>query len=105
MEIKPTYVSFEQAKLLKEKGFNVRLKKVYNVLGELWDSHYQYMVNSNPDCGAAFVAPEQWVVVEWALLVHNIDIEARPVRYAGDKSTSYYQPYINGCIVNLLCIS
>ena len=72
MEIKPTYVSFEQAKLLKEKGFNVRLKKVYNILGELWDSHYQYMENSNPDCGAVCVAPEQWVVVEWFRLKHGI---------------------------------
>jgi len=65
MEIKPMYITFQQAKLLKEKGFDVRLKKVYNILGELWDSHYQYMENSNPDCGAVCVAPEQWVVVEW----------------------------------------
>jgi len=75
MEIKPTYVTFEQAKLLKEKGFDVRLKKVYNILGELWDSHYQYMENSNPDCGAVCVAPEQWQVVEWLRVKHDIWIE------------------------------
>jgi len=75
MEINPTYVNFKQAKLLKEKGFDVRLKKVYNILGELWDSHYQYMENSNPDCGAVCVAPEQWVVVEWLRVNHNIFIE------------------------------
>ena len=29
MEIKPTYVTFEQAKLLKEKGFNVNCLNAY----------------------------------------------------------------------------
>jgi hypothetical protein len=77
---KPHYVDFNTAKLLKEKGFSCECKA--------W---YEGMTPS----------PQQWQVVEWASLVHNIDIESRPVRYAGDLKTSYYQPYINGCVVNM----
>jgi hypothetical protein len=83
-DIKPTYVTFEQAKLLKEKGFeNIQIDYGLN----------QMLNNAKP--------PEQWQVIEWASLVHNIDIEARVVGYAGDIKTSYYQPYINGCIINI----
>jgi hypothetical protein len=97
--IKPTYVSFEQAKLLKEKGFNISLYNFY----------YQEKSNSSPvltsgteyqsdrDCkwdwnlnggesgnqssvipypndtkGIYTSAPEQWQVVEWLRLNHGI---------------------------------
>ena len=78
-EVKPIYVTFEQEHKFREKGCDV----------ETTETKYRHELL------------QQWQVVEWASLVHNIDIEARPVRYAGDIKTSYYQPYINGCIVNM----
>jgi hypothetical protein len=115
--MQPTYVTWKQAKLLKEKGFDVECTRFYvkpnsKIFGI--DEHGRYYpIKNKPkelwivgNCVAlnitnVLLAPEQWQVVEWASLVHNIDIEARPVRYAGDIKTSHYQPYINGCIVNL----
>jgi hypothetical protein len=74
MEIKPTYVTFEQAKLLKEKGFDAKLSKVYNTIGQLWNSHYSYMTNDDCDSGAACIAPEQWQAIEWLRVVHDIHV-------------------------------
>jgi signal peptidase I len=48
MEIKPTYVTFEQAKLLKEKGFEVK------------------------EVRGGYLVPEQWQVVEWLRVKHGI---------------------------------
>ncbi len=104
-KIEPTYVSFEQAKLLKEKGFNISLYNFY----------YQEKSNSTPvltsgaeyqsdrDCkwdwnlnggesgnqssvipypndtkGIYTSAPEQWQVVEWLRLNHGIWVYASP---------------------------
>lgn len=95
--IQPAYVTFEQAKKLKEKGFDVKTSYNFDLTGEI---HHIGLLNHN-DSEKKISHPEQWQVVEWGSLVHNIEIEARPVRYAGDIKTSYYQPYINGCIVNM----
>lgn len=45
--------------------------------------------------------PTLAVATEWVRVNFNHDVEARPVRYAGDTKSSYYQPYVNGCIVDL----
>jgi hypothetical protein len=117
--IQPTYVIYPQAVWLKEKGFDIPQNKMYSYgtpmfghvkevkfyngdLHECASTPYNWNDWSNkPTATEYYSAPEQWLVIEWASLVHNIDIEARPVRYAGDIKTSYYQPYINGCIVNM----
>lgn len=106
-EIKPRYVTFEQAKGFKEKKFNVECKSYYRITGS-GVFELNNAINHNDDDsqetagGMTYVsAPEQWQVVEWASLFHNTDIEAKPVRYAGDIKTSFYQPYVNGCIVNM----
>jgi hypothetical protein len=113
-QIQPSYATPEQAKKLKEKGFNVECRNYYlekdKALYEGFEDEYwgdYRCINWNVDVIGikpfrGFVsAPEQWQIVEWASLVHNIDIEARPVRYAGDTKTSHYSSYINGCIVNM----
>lgn len=105
--MKPHYVTFEQAKLFKELGFDEPCNRFYNNNGDISDvlepEDIKYFSNKKADVQQTFacMAPEHWQVIEWASLVHNIDIEARPVRYAGDIKTSYYQPYINGCSVNM----
>lgn len=111
-EIKPTYVSFEIAKWLKEKGFNnetncfyfedgefcqykirdtygyydeeytVELEELYNN----WNDNYLTKKNGSRCFGCSknnnyfetYSAPEQWVVVEWALQVHKIFISVMP---------------------------
>jgi len=71
MEIKPTYVSFEQAKLLKEKGFNEKCVQGYNksekYLGELIVD----FPNRNTD-NIVISAPEQWQVIEWFRVKYGI---------------------------------
>lgn len=68
MEIKPTYVTFEQAKLLKEKGFDIKCKKYYN--GSLLQTSKGSILK---DCYKNY-APEQWQVVEWLFDKHGIDV-------------------------------
>ena len=73
-EIKPTYVTFEQAKRFKEKGFDVECKMCVQ------DGDDRPLPL---DCGNTlhknsihpyYSAPEQWKVVEWLRLNHGIDI-------------------------------
>jgi hypothetical protein len=70
MEIKPTYVTFEQAKWLKEKGFKYYCQTSY------WNNKLTYHTPGYPlENGETsqenyydfprYYAPEQWQVVEW----------------------------------------
>jgi len=63
MKIEPTYVTFEQAKLLKEKGFDVDTEHHYNIDGE----QYKPVFTSTD-----ISAPEQWQVVEWLRINYDI---------------------------------
>jgi len=54
MKIKPTYVTLEQAKLLKKKGADIECKTAYE---------------SN---SIFYSRPEQWQVVEWLRVKHGI---------------------------------
>jgi len=90
MNIKSTYVSFEQARLLKEKGFNVSLYNFYYQENEKsnpflsngmeyesdrdckWDWNSSIIPYPNDAKGIYHSAPEQWQVVEWLRLNHGI---------------------------------
>lgn len=71
--IQSTHATFEQAKLLKEKGFNISCK-------EGW-----YVAQLDPYKGKLFPddtggkheieKPEQWQIVEWLRVNHNIDLQ------------------------------
>jgi len=74
MEIKPTYVSFEQAKLLKEKGFDVKVKPFYNGLQNN-EFVISDIIQTNNNLPKWYPAPEQWQVVEWLRVKHDIWIE------------------------------
>jgi hypothetical protein len=69
MEIKPTYVTFKQAKLLKEKDYKIRSEARYGIKsGILYkDAH----INDKED-NVFYSAPEQWQVVEWLRVNHGI---------------------------------
>jgi hypothetical protein len=77
MEIKPTYITFEQAKLLKEKGFDVDCTHAYcqSVNLDRPIEHCFPRINQyKPNVKEEWLAPEQWQVVEWLLLNHRLDI-------------------------------
>lgn len=67
-EIKPTYVTFEQAKLLKENGFDISTDTCFHAL-----LGYEIEAPINWDNGRGYlVRPEQWQVVEWLRVKHGI---------------------------------
>ena len=72
-QIQPTYVTFEQAKLLKEKGFYL-----YGYLEDVWlGNRYEKKKGRLIEIpifglGATSKLPEQWQVVEWLRVNHNI---------------------------------
>ena len=82
MEIKPTYCTFEQAKLLKEKGFKQNEMPSYLLVS--YDK--TNVSNINPDNlqigdwigyyvpGKTVNAPEQWQVCEWLRVKHDIHV-------------------------------
>ena len=87
MKIEPIYVTFEHAKLLKEKGFDERFKAAYSLDGTYLQSQNYGSPKSiqghlgkllNPDViptNKIIYAPEQWQVIEWLRIVHGIWIK------------------------------
>jgi hypothetical protein len=64
MEIKPTYVTFEQAKWLKEKGFDEYC--------EAWQYLDENCMAMQYDSKTCVKMPEQWQVVEWLRVNHGL---------------------------------
>lgn len=73
MEIKPTYVTFEQAKLLKEKWFDLECLTLFNYEGaeQTWKDNKP---RSNKKEVSDYIRPEQWQVVEWLRVNHSIHV-------------------------------
>ena len=79
--IKPTYVTFEQAKLLKEKGFDLRIKQCYvskETILFLYDENNTLGWCNRNLPKNEYSAPEQWQVVEWLRIKHGVWILALP---------------------------
>jgi hypothetical protein len=83
-EIKPTYVTREQAKWLKEKEFDLPTYAYYSGLnfytGE-YKNHSQTTIGDTPMHKMLIgytSAPEQWQVVEWLRVNHGIFISVLP---------------------------
>lgn len=82
MNIEPTYVTFEQALLLKEKGFDLVVNSFYDYKGNEEDSEFIISVRSkkyNSECDhiGLISAPEQWQAIEWLRLNYCIFISTR----------------------------
>jgi len=74
-EIKPTYITFEQAKWLKEKGFDESCRMLINGAYEPFHLNLietQYFQNNSVLLKDCYSAPEQWQVVEWLRVNHGI---------------------------------
>jgi hypothetical protein len=109
MEIKLTYATFEQAKKLKEKGFNVECRNYYlekdKALYEGFEDEYwgDYRCrNWNADVIGikpfqGFVsAPEQWQIVEWLRVNHGLWVS---IGYSGDKTVYMMTTKLNGDVL------
>jgi len=71
------YVSFEVAKLLKEKGFNYPCRAVYSPKGTV--RHYlKEEVSAHNLKGHKKLCPTAQMAMKWLREVHNIDICAFP---------------------------
>jgi len=79
MKIEPTYVTFEQAKLLKENGFNERTTSYWDKRDGLEEGGMRFPINHNERGEWATSRPEQWQVVEWLLDCHHIHIQVYPL--------------------------
>jgi hypothetical protein len=96
MEIKPTYVTFDQAKWLKEKRFEINTENVLfytdevNNLEEhqiknrdvIYDGSLFYKVDENE-----YRTYEQWQVLEWLRINHGIWVEVNYGIYHAVKGT------------------
>jgi hypothetical protein len=79
MEIKPTYVTFEQAKWLKEKGFDINTRTAYDYRtyqpSNLFEENLEIINNAKNYSNSEyerFQRPEQWQIVEWFRINHDI---------------------------------
>jgi hypothetical protein len=98
-KIVPYYTSFTNSKLLKEKGWTQRVPMVWL---DVKDTQLLRSIDINLQLtDNEYNAPEHWMVVEWFDQEFSIDVESRPIRYAGDEKTSFYQPTINGSMIDL----
>jgi hypothetical protein len=67
------YVSFETAKLLKEKGFSAFVHYYYDKYGELL---YTIITKQNMDSGSTYIiCPTLQMTMKWLREVHNIYVE------------------------------
>ena len=79
------YVSFETAKLLKEKGFDERCFSFYWSDGSLDANSHDRKTNLRNSTSSAPVAPTLQMAMKWLRKIHNIvcniDIESRNFYY------------------------
>jgi hypothetical protein len=74
-EIKPHYVDFNTAKLLKEKGFDIDCKMCVEDEGERpLPFNCGNTIHKN-SLHPYYSAPEQWQVIEWLRINHDIWVE------------------------------
>lgn len=103
--IQEDYVSYETAKLLKEKGFDEYCRTIYNAgvfcsiasLDCRWNEGYGELIEEkqNSDFGIydnAISAPTLQMAMKWLRNTHQIDIEVRThyLDYLKPNDTRYY---------------
>jgi len=86
------YVSFETAKLLKEKGFNEYCRAFRSPSGKLfYSSHDIKNFEDGKTIGAAIAAPTLQMAMKWLREVHNIAIVVTPSIFWGKYNVSIYK--------------
>lgn len=96
MEIKPTYVTFEQAKLLKEKGFDIPTLTAFDDEDGIIISSYSKDVFSRlnyNNSGYKTSRPEQWELVEWLRINYGIYISV--LVHSKNGKGVFYESFVN----------
>lgn len=89
--MRPTHITFEQARLLCKIGFTVGTRNSYNELGNLILPYYgDKYVNGNSNGDSLFEAPEQHQVVEWLRINHNIELSVQVNFYNRKSKLGYF---------------
>jgi hypothetical protein len=85
------YVSFEVAKLLKEKGFDESCGQIYDGEGNLNINNCGYINEESPDEYFHSLAPTHQLAMKWLREEHNIFIVIEPhmYDYINEKNSSY----------------
>lgn len=84
--IEEQYVSFEVAKLLKEKGFIQNIATYY-----LDDNIYRHThIEVIPKDKEIFAAPTQSLVMRWLREVHNIACQISPAKEKGFHTNKWH---------------
>ena len=86
------YVSFEVAKLLKEKGFDAECRAAYTNYGQLFTTQIQqYITNVVSSKGTLWdcIAPTHQMVMKWLREVHNLFIEPYVIKNYSKKKLEY----------------
>jgi len=91
--IKEAYVSFEVAKLLKEKGFDEKCQKVYLDNGKLmWFTNFMEgesfgdnadintAINYDNSITSAYLCPTHQVALAWLREVHGLSVETFSIK-------------------------
>ena len=76
MKIEPLYVTFEQAKLLKEKGFDIVCRSYYRYDGVVSFWEFTHNANNINLQKTLYSRPEQYQLIEWLRVVHGIWISS-----------------------------
>lgn len=87
--VKEAYVSFEVARLLKEKGFDEKCRNSYNLEGKFYvHTQWHYPITT-----MGYVAPTHQMAMKWLREKHNIDIEVHAD--VGMLGVKVYTPFIS----------
>ena len=97
------HVSFETAKLLKEKGFDWECRNYYNTDGHFYSEYASSNWNNSKGEITLFSAPTYHMAKKWLRIMHNIALKVggKPLcSYHGEVADST----IRYCLENLATI-
>ncbi len=96
--MKDEYVSFETAKIAKEKGFDEKTIDWYSEKGELINLYYAWTWNTNKGNRDDFVcsAPTQSLLQRWLREVHEMQAEVHSY-HRGESGYTYYEVVTGKC--------
>ena len=100
-KINEEYVSFETAKLLKEKGFDESCYQKYDNEGYLSFNHVGY-INNEKSCDDFYaLAPTLQMAMKWLREVHNLHVDSSIyIDIEGDSEHEYTYTYWDWTIFN-----
>ena len=76
--MKEQLITFDTAKLAKEKGFNIPRSNVYHVSSKTLTLSFSAIESDDKH----YTAPTQSLLQKWLREVHNIDVVISPERYS-----------------------